>query len=455
MAMKNSYPGFLLGLAFWSLAANAGVFEFVDESMGIDAITHPPGYSGRGGELVVTVGISPLSPFAVDMEVPVQNAINTWNQQVPTIGNVRFDEALVPQHMFDFESVVLHELGHCIGIGHPNLASESGLDGDDKNFTRTTRGNNKRYDLHRGADGVIGSSDDRRGDDVNLHWFSKENNNPFVLPEIIDRTTYSQDLADLPPGHLFAANADRKLSLLLGLPESEAVMQQGIFSGEARRTLVADDIAMLRIAMSGLDGLQGTSDDYTLVLQYAGFTENADIVVDFDDTVDFSACRVTGFFLSRRENHIVVQFGRILFNSDFDWFFNPELTPFVADQPTVSIWMNNQSDSGIELRSAASLTLNVALTPGQRAGRQADYWVKAVTPLGDYWLDDQWRFVRSDTPVRVHGGALIDLPVTTIFESPAFDLPVGDYTVTFAVDANQDRHYDQTYQSSVSFTIVP
>lgn len=160
--------------------------------------------------------------------------------------------------------------------------------------------------MNRGADGVIGSGDDRRGDDVNLHWFNKESNNPFVLPEIIDRTTYSQDLADLPPGHLFAANADRGFSLLLGLPESEAVMQQGIFSGEARRTLVADDIATLRIAMSGLDGLQDTADDYAPVLQYVGFTEDADIVVGFDDTITFSACRITGSFLSRRDNHIVI-----------------------------------------------------------------------------------------------------------------------------------------------------
>ncbi|MCW5618579.1 MAG: hypothetical protein KIS65_05125 [Nitrosomonas sp.] len=452
--MKNIYPGFLFGLAFWVLAANAGVFEFADESNGMDVITHPPGYNGQGGELVVTVGIAPLSPFAVDMEVSVRNAINTWNQQVPTVGNVRFDEAMVPRHMFDFESVVLHELGHCIGLGHPNLASESGLGGDDKNFTRTTRGNNNRFDLNRGADGVIGSGDDRRGDDVNLHWFNKESNNPFVLPEIIDRTTYSQDLADLPPGHLFAANADRGFSLLLGLPESEAVMQQGIFSGEARRTLVADDIATLRIAMSGLDGLQDTADDYAPVLQYVGFTEDADIVVDFDDTITFSACRITGSFLSRRDNHIVIQAGRILFNSGFAWFFNPELTPFASDQPIVSIWMNNQSGSGIELQSAALLSLTVALTPGQHAGRQADYWVKAVTPFGDYWLNEQLQFVRSDTPTRVYGGPLIDLPVMTIFESPAFNLPVGDYTITFAVD-DPDQRYDQTYQSSVSFTIVP
>lgn len=452
--MKNSYPGFVLGLAFWVLTVEAGVFEFTDE-FNIEIITHPPGYSGQTEELIVTVGISPLSPHAVAMEIPVQNAINTWNQLAPTIGNVRFDEALVPRHMFDFESVVLHELGHCIGLGHPNLASESGLGGADKDFTSTTRGGNNRFDLNSGADGVIGSGDDRRGDDVNLHWFNKENNNPFVLPEIVDRTTYSQNLADLPVGHFFAANADRDLSLLLGLPESEAVMQQGIFPGEARRTLVADDIATLRIAMSGLDGRQGTTDDYTLVLQYAGFTDRADIVVGFNDAVAFSACRITGSFLPHRDDHIVIREGQISFNPGFDWFFNPELTPIASGQPVLSIWVNNQSSSAVELRPEDMLSLKITLTPEEHAGRQADYWVKAVTPFGDYWLDAQLQFVRSDTPVLAYGGPLIDLPVMVIFESPASNLPAGDYTITFAVDGNQDQRYDKTYHSSVSFTVLP
>lgn len=452
--MKNSYPGFILGLAFWALAAEAGVFEFTDE-FNIAVITHPPGYNGQGEELIVTVGISPLSSNAVDMEIPVQNAINTWNQLAPTIGNIRFDGALVPRQSFDFESVVLHELGHCIGLGHPNLASESGLNGVDKDFTSTTRGINNRFDLNSGADGVIGSGDDRRGDDVNLHWFNKENNNPFILPEIIDRTTYSRSLSDLPAGHFFAANADRDLSLLLGLPESEAVMQQGIFPGEARRTLVADDIATLRIAMSGLDGRQGTADDYTLVLQYAGFTERADIVIGFDDAVAFSACRITGAFLTPNDDHIVIREGRISFNAGFDWFFNPELTPMTSGQPVVSIWVNNQSGSAVELRPEDKLSLAVALAPEQHIGSPADYWVKAVTPFGDFWLDAQLQFVRSDAPVLAYSGPLTDLPFLVIFDSPASNLPAGDYTVTFAVDGNQDQRYDKTYYNSVSFTVLP
>ncbi|WP_292989371.1 hypothetical protein [Nitrosomonas sp.] len=440
-------------LLLWILSAEAGVFEFVDEVNEVDIITHPPGYDGSGGELVVTVGIAPLSPHAAEMEISVQNAINTWNQRVPTVGNVKSDDNIVPLRTFDFESVALHELGHCIGLAHPNMATESGLAGNDKNYTKAIRGSNNRFDLNSGTDGIIGSSDDLRGDDINLHWFNKENNNPFVLPETIDITTYSLDLNDLPSGHQFAANGDRFVSLLLGLQETEAVMQQGIVSGEARRTLTADDVATLRLAMSGLDRLAGTSDDYMLTLQYEGLTNAADIVLDFDNRASFAACRVTGFFLN--DKHAVIQQGHISFNTGLIWFFNPELTPLVPDQPIVSILANNQTGDSVMVLSGDPLSLDVGLDPGRNSGDQADYWVRAMTPVGDFWLNNRLQFIRSDTPIRAHGGALIEFSAFSILESMTVGLPVGTYTVTFAVDDNVDHILDATYQSSVTFTILP
>ncbi|MCP5245381.1 MAG: hypothetical protein H6937_05280 [Burkholderiales bacterium] len=436
----------------WIVSVEAGVFEFVNDISEVDVITHPIGYVGRGGELNVTVGISPLSPHAEEMEIPVRNAVNTWNQRVPTTGNIQVNDVLVPRHMFDFESVALHELGHCIGLAHPNLATESGVGGSDTNYTSAIRGENNRFDLNPGADGVIGSADDQRGDDINLHWFNKDNN-PFVVTEVVDSTTYSRDLNDLPSVHRFAANGDRSVSFLLGFQNTEAVMQQGIISGEARRTLAADDVATLRLAMSGLDRLENTSDDYVLNLEYLGVTDEADITFNFDNKASFAACRITGFFLNDR--HVAIQEGHISFNTGFQWFFNPQLTPLMQEQPIVSIKANNQSNGSIVLQSGDHLSLTVALDPGQKNGDLADYWVRAETPLGDFWLNSRLRFIRSDTPIRAHGGPLVKFSAFSILESTTAGFPAGAYTISFAVDNNLDQIFDESFQNAVTFTIQP
>jgi len=437
----------------WIQPGQTGVFEFISDDDEVNIVTHPTGYNGIGGELAVTVGISPFSPHADEMVIPVQNAINTWNQLVPTVGNIRFGDAFVPRQQFDFESVSLHELGHCIGLGHPNLATESGLVGDDKNYTNAIPGANNQFDLHSGSDGIIGSQDDLRGDDINLHWFNRANNNPFVLSEVVDQSTYSRDQDDLPPGHQFATNGDRSVALLLGFENTESVMQQGIEVGESRRTLTADDVATLRLAMSGFDGLEGTSDDYLLILQYVGQTENADIVFNFNNRSAFAACRITGEFLNDR--HVVIRDGQISFNTGFAWFFNPVVTPPASQQPVVTILANDQSGETVVLQSDDRLSLTVGLEPGALNGGQADYWVRAMTPLGDYWLNSGLQFIRSDTPVRAHGGPLLAFTGLTILDSVISGLPAGAYTITFAVDENRDLSFDGSFQNSVTFTVLP
>lgn len=319
---------FMFSIGMGGVPVNAGVFGFAGDINIANVVTHPAGYQGGGGELIVTVGISPASPHAAEMSIPIQNAINTWNRLQPTIGNL---DNSIPRNQFDFESVALHELGHCLGLAHPNLASESGLAGINKNFTRATRGVNNVFDINSGADGVIGSSDDIRGDDINLHWFRKANNNPFEIDDVVDKTTYSRHFSDLPANHLFAANGDRDVAALLGVPNTESVMQQGIFAGETRRFLSADDAATLRLGMSGLDMIAGTADDYTVTLRFDGFTDVADIVFNFDNMASFAACSITGFFIN--QNHLRVNSGaRISFNTGFLWFFNDQSTPPIPSE---------------------------------------------------------------------------------------------------------------------------
>lgn len=430
----------------------AGVFAFANTE-GADVITHPAGYQGVGGNLIVTVGISPASPHAAEMVVPIQNAVNTWNRLQPTITNL---DSSIPRNQFDFESVALHELGHCLGLAHPNLASESGLAGINKNFTSTIRGANNVFDINMGADGIIGSSDDVRGDDINLHWFRKKDNNPFVIDGVVDKTTYSRHLSDLPVNHLFAANGDRDVAALLGVANTESVMQQGIFAGETRRTLSADDVATLNLGMSGLDRIAGTVDDYTVTLLFDGFSDTADIVFNFDDMASFAACSMTGTYIS--PNHLRVNSGaHISFNTAFSWFFNNESTPQIPPEhtnPVVTIFANNTADA-VTLKQGELLSLAVKLDPGVHAGNQADYWVWAITPLGTFWLDAQLQFIQTVTAIRVFGGTMDELTAFTFFNSPTTGFSPGTYTFTFAIDDNMDGVVDGTFKDSVTITITP
>ncbi len=314
--------GLLLGATLcWAAQAHAGAF-LLSDTFDVNAVSHPTGYTGAGGVLTVTVCIDPASPNAASMEVPIQDAIATWNGLVPTSPNLFFGtNNNIPAGDIDFESAALHEMGHCIGLHHPNLSTESGLMDPDRNYTKTTTGANSTYDLNAGADTVIGSSDDVRGDDVNLHWFRASNNNPFTIAGTVDATTYTKNVASLPAGHMFVANADRSVGALLGFPDTEAVMQQGAFTDEAQRSLNHDDVATFRLGMSGLDMTQGTADDYTINLTYGGMVTGCDINAKFDNAQSsFAQCNTSLTTISG--SHYRVSTASMFFNTGFNWFFN-------------------------------------------------------------------------------------------------------------------------------------
>ncbi|MBW2274741.1 MAG: DUF4215 domain-containing protein [Deltaproteobacteria bacterium] len=320
----------LVLLALGSDRARAGAYVFAGEGNGVDRITHPQGYNGNGGVVTVDVCIARRSPNAALMEIPVQNVINTFQSLIPTTQNVKLGGSndLLPGEV-DFESVALHELGHCLGMAHVNLASESGFANPQADGTKTTDGSNDAFNVSAGPDGLMGSADDLRGDDVNLHWFRKADNNPFGVAAIVDSTTYSRDLSDLPAGDGFAVNGDRNVASALGLPGTEAVMQQLTFYDEAQRTITGDEVATLRLAMAGLDEIEGTADDYTLDLRYLGLRNSCDVKIEFDDSqTSFAQCETGGAFLG---DHTVITSAKIHFNTGYAWHFTPSITPICGD----------------------------------------------------------------------------------------------------------------------------
>ena len=319
----------------------AGAYIFAGEDANgndtyVDLVTHPNTYTGAGGTVSVRVCIDPNSPNALDMEYSVQNNIDVFNQMAPTHGNVKQGGSNnIPSGYIDFESVSLHEIGHCLGMAHINAATESGLSGSDRNYSKSTDGANDSWDLDAGADGIIGSSDDIRGDDVNLVWFRKSNNDPFTIDSVVDSTTYSRDLSDLPVGHSYAANADRKVATELGYGKTEAVMQQGTLYDEAQRTLGHDDVATLRYAASGVDerasgGNRFTKDNYTIELVYGGISDtNCDVSMSMTSTSSLAFCAVEGAFIGT--NHARITTASIEFGDGFNWFFNTDNTAPTLD----------------------------------------------------------------------------------------------------------------------------
>jgi hypothetical protein len=301
----------------------AGAYIFAGEAIGVDVITHPNTYFGSGGNVTVRVCIAPTSIDSTKMELAVFNNINIYNQLQPTTGNLFLGGSNnIPSGQIDFESVALHEIGHCLGMDHVNASSESGQTGNNQNYTKATDGADNTLNLNAGADGIIGSSDDIRGDDVNLHWFRNSNNNPFTIDNIIDSSTYSRDLANLPAGHTFATNADSTVAGLLGFPNTEAVMQQGGFFDEAQRTLVHDDVATLLLAASGVDMISGNADDYSITLEYGGIsTSNCDVSLSMTSTTGLAFCSTGGSFIG--SNHARITTANIEFGQGFSWFFNP------------------------------------------------------------------------------------------------------------------------------------
>lgn len=315
------FPAFLL-----TMPAGAGVFIFAENQGNPDLITHPSGYTGTGGPLTISVCIDPDSESITDMEVPVQNVIAVWNKLEPVLGNLTLNNPELGFAQYDYESVLLHELGHCIGLGHPNLASESGLSGSDRRYAKALEGSNNAYDLNTGSDGVIGTRTDLRGDDINLGWYRVGVNDPWSYEAIIDGNTHSSDPGQLPGGHQFVEIAGLQVAQLRGHPNDEAVMHQGTRNQETRRLLSRDDATMIRIGMSGLDRTQGTADDYNLSLQYGGVSSGCDITVTIQGG-SFGFCSVGLMSIPGHPDHWRITSGTVTMGSAsvYNWYFNQEL----------------------------------------------------------------------------------------------------------------------------------
>ncbi len=182
----------------------SGSFWFDGQNLIPNTILHPVGYTGNESNqiVVITIGIRPGSQYANEMRLALLRALGTWTDLGPTAGNLDFDSDL-PSGQTDFESIVLHEIGHVLGLDHPNLVDVYGPGSPRRDFAYSGRGLDSTFatviGTNDGTDDIAGSHDDERGDDEGFLWFRRLNNNPFTLDQTeIDEDSYSMSLLDLP-----------------------------------------------------------------------------------------------------------------------------------------------------------------------------------------------------------------------------------------------------------------
>lgn len=297
----------------------------------VEAILHPFFYVGTGGPLTVNICVSPTFAEIDRAEPAIVRAIATWNNMAFQNNNLK---QTTPVGFVDFETIILHELGHCsYGLGHPNL---SGLVEPQAGQMATIAlaGDNLAFDFSAGADGAAGSRDDVRGDDENYFWFNKVDNNPFfAIGGAIDTTAYSRDVLDLPVGSLFAANANRLSGPVSSPPvlDTESIMNGIFFSGDSIRNIQADDFAIVSLGQAGLDGVEATADDYSVSLSYLGRMEDEAschvmIVSSSDLPIAIARCDVSSISIGVGTNHFrLAGNGIITVDENINWLYGEEV----------------------------------------------------------------------------------------------------------------------------------
>ena len=325
--------------------AHAGVF--LTETAG--RVMHPSNYNGAGGEVVVNVCLDPaLPPVAGNATQATANAVAEFNRFEGALGNV-VNALSVGAAGVDYQSILMHEMGHCLGLDHNVLGpSEVGcsLGGTCPGspslfFTNALEGTNGVINPDDGADNQRGTGDDLRGDDVSRHWHRNNANNPFETPAVVDRTTHSQGGA-LGGGDTFPeavtsfspciqGPVTSNTSAANGQPPTSDVMFPVLCTNNVVRDLSPNDRNTFRIARAGLDGVAGNADDYTVRLNFQGTNlTGCNVRIRFPSGGGFF-CGVSFNVLGNGDLRIID--GTINLQRETGWFFNQVDTTGTAPQP--------------------------------------------------------------------------------------------------------------------------
>ena len=129
--------------------------------------------------------------------------------------------------------------------------------------------------------------------------------------------------------------------------------------------------------------------------------------------------------------------------------------------PVPSILANGFAGT-VSIRQGTPISINVALDSADYAGEEADCWVFAKTPDGEWYYFDysfsQWRYASSlDNISSSYQGVLGDVDHLEISVIDTSNLFEGEYHFYFAIDMimNESLDYDELYYDTVRIILTP
>ena len=110
----------------------------------------------------------------------------------------------------------------------------------------------------------------------------------------------------------------------------------------------------------------------------------------------------------------------------------------------------NGQTADIAIGTADLLNLTVEVDAGDYAGQNAEWWLKADTPFGTYWMNPSDGWIKSETALLGLLGPVMNLPPKAVMN---MTLPIGAYTFTLVLDDQINGGFDTVWSDTISVTV--